>query len=204
MFKLIRLGTALLFASACSAQSYDLISLGAATFTRPSIGVQVKNNGSAVMQASKASESIGGGFSVWRGRYGLCTLYEWSPTDSKLSTVSNRTLTIWGIDRHEVAFLAMERFFIGHHFAPYAGAGPMGTVLWGGDSGPSFSGFDGQLGLALSGGTDVWLTRRMAIRLGLQADFLKASTFSDQTYIASQTQMLEPQAGLVWHFFKGE
>ncbi|MFZ0745264.1 MAG: hypothetical protein WAM85_12715, partial [Terracidiphilus sp.] len=121
----------LLPAAACAAQN-DFLLIGTGNLTKPSTGTF--NDGSTIRQSSRGAAGIGVGYESWWGNFGAGVLYTQTPTDSKLSTLTGRVLTIWPIKRYEFAFLAEKRFGATRRVSPYIGAGPMGTALWGGSS----------------------------------------------------------------------
>ncbi|MFZ0746300.1 MAG: hypothetical protein WAM85_17965 [Terracidiphilus sp.] len=192
----------LLSAAGCAAQN-DFLLIGTGNLTKPSTGVF--NSGTTIRQSSRGAAGIGVGYERWWGNFGAGVQYTQTPTDSKLSTLTGRVLTAWPIERYEFAVLAEKKFLAARRVSPYVGAGPMGTALWGGsasDKQPGgCSGGDEQIGLAFASGIKLDVSPRLSIRSGVVLDFIKASTFGDQTYRASHTLMVEPQGvGLMWRF----
>lgn len=192
----------LLPAAACATQN-DFLLMGTGNLTKPSIGVF--NSGNTIRQSSRGAAGFGVGYERWWGNFGAVVLYTQTPTNSKLSSLNGTVLDIWPIKRYEFAVLAERKFRATRRVSPYIGAGPMSTALWGGsasDKQPGgCSGGDEQIGVALASGINLAVRPRLSIRSGVVVDFLKASTFGDRTYRASNTLMVEPQgAGLMWRF----
>jgi hypothetical protein len=186
-----------------TAAQNDFFLMGTGNLTKPSIGVF--DSGYAIRQSSRGAAGFGVGYERWWGNFGAGVLYTQTSTNSKLSSLKGTVLDIWPIKRYEFAVLAEERFRATRRVSPYIGAGPMGIALWGGNASDKqpggCSGGDGQIGVALASGINLAVSPRLSIRSGVVVDFIKASTFSDQTYRASSTFMVEPQGvGLMWRF----
>ncbi len=176
----------------------QLAAFTVADFTRPSPGQFVSgwNAGTKITQTSRA----GVGQSL-EYRYALLAnssvglLYSRTPTDSKL-IVPSSSPDIWPITRNEFDLLFTHRTKPLEHgiFSPYGSAGAGAIVL---DGGKSESGLDGQFAWVAGGGADFRISRRISLRIGLTADILRASTYSDPTYRSSWTVMAEPKIGFV-------
>lgn len=191
----------LLRAGACAAQN-DFLLIGTGNLTKSSTGVF--DSGVTIRQSSRGAAGLGAGYERWWGNFGAGVLYTQTPTNSKLSSLAGTTLTIWPIKRYEFAILAERKFRTTRWASPYVGAGPMGTVLWGGgapDKQHGCSGGDGQIGMALTSGINLAISPRLSIRSGVVLDFIKASNYSSWNYRSSYTFMIEPQGiGLMWKF----
>jgi hypothetical protein len=182
-------------ASDCKAQNQDVVLLATGNFTKTTTGTS--DSGYRVYQSSRAAAGGGIGYEHWWKNNGVSALYSQTPTNSKLmSTTGQGKPDIWSLERYEWAILYKRKFYSSSRISPYVGSGGMGTILDGGKA----SGYDKQFGVAVTSGIDLRLTPRFAARSGVMLDFIKASTFSDKTYSAEQTIMVEPHLGLVWKF----
>lgn len=132
-----------------------------------------------------------------RGRNFGGMLFSDTPTNATLYLPGSKPFT-WSIRRYEFDALWTHEFAqVRRRAVPYITSGAGAIVL---DGGASESGLDRQAALVAGAGSDLMLTRRITMRLGFTVDALKASTYSDRHYRASDTVMVEPRIGFVWGF----
>ena len=186
------------------AQKNEIQLFGTGHFTEPSLGEF--SNTSVIRQFSRTSAGAGAEYVRWWRNNGMQTSYSWTPTDSKLESLSKQTLVIWPIQRSEVTLMYQHRFMNKKKVNPYVGVGGMGTILWGGacpHHTDTCSGLDGQWGVAVKGAVGYQLTKQLEVQTGFQAESVKASTFGDPSYSSSLTAMIEPRLGISYRFSKG-
>lgn len=122
-------------------------------------------------------------------------LFSDTPTNATLY-IAGMKPSSWFIHRYEFDFLWTRQFVWLHGRAlPYVSGGTGAILL----NGHKDSGWDGQGAIVGGAGTDAKLFRMITLRAGFTVDSLKASTYSDHYYRASQTLMVEPRIGLVWN-----
>jgi hypothetical protein len=176
----------------------ELATSAVASFTRPSPGEFVSgwNAGTRITQASRAGVGQSLEYRYFlRGNSSAGLLYSRTPTDSKL-IVPGSPLNIWPLSRNEFDLLFTRRLRPLAHgiLLPYGAAGGGAIVL---NGGASESGLDRQAAFVAAGGGDIRVSRQLRLRIGLTADILKASTYSDPTYRSSWTVMAQPKVGFV-------
>jgi hypothetical protein len=194
----------------------DVAVLGAANITKSSTGHVVSggNAGWVDNQSSGSGEGASAEYDHWWRNNGLSVAYTRTPTTSVLvppgpvnvvwlAVPANSTFLSpngrdvkWDLTRNEMNVLFARRFRAQRWISPRVMAGLSSILLNGGKA----SGWDHQFGPVIAAGNDVRLSSRLAFRCEFLANFLRASNFSDTTYSAGHTVMIEPRFGLVWKF----
>jgi hypothetical protein len=184
----------------CRAQSErnQLAVFTVADFTKPSPGEFVSgwNAGTHIVQTNRAGIGQSLEYRRWLwGSNGGSLVYTRTPTDSKLSLPGN-AFDIWPITRSEFDLLFTRQLthLASRRFSPYGQAGAGAIVL---NGGKTESGLDRQFAYVAGAGADFKMPWRARLRIGFTTDFLKASTYSDQTYRSSWTAMVSPRIGFV-------
>lgn len=159
-------------------------------FTKRTLGQTM--SGFPADQSSRAAAGLSLEYSQWRGNNAASISYTISPTDSKIIH-HNGFHDQWAITRNEIDVTWTRRLRSGR-FEPFIKAG-FGAILL---NGAMASGLDRQFALVTGVGADLQISPKLALRYGVNMDFLRASNFSDTTYAGARTFIVEPRLGLVW------
>lgn len=204
--------------SLCRAQTgNDVALLGAFNMTRPSTGefVSGPSEGDVYNQTSRSSFGVSAEYQHWWSKNGFVFAYSRTPTDSTLVAAGSppvkwqvaspmQSLLIspdgqdakWKLSRHEFNILYARRFRTSWKNSPRLMAGITPILLDGGKA----SGFDHQFALVAGAANDFRISSRLSLRCEFLANFLRASNFSDNTYVGGHTVMFESRLGPVFHF----
>ena len=185
--------------------SSDLSAVGLTQFTRPALGL-ANYGATPTMQSSKVSYGGSVEYRHWFGDNGFAATYSVVASDANFWSPSAR----WqmSLTRHEGTFSYVRRFFRYSRFSPYVSLGAGGFVTHGGLGWKlngnwiphDYLGIDGQFKLRGGVGFDLWRTRHFGVRTSYVAHWFRAPNFSDVTYHAARTFIVEPQIGFTWAF----
>lgn len=185
--------------------SSELSASGIAQFTRPGLGL-ANYGATPTMQSSK--DSFGGSveYRHWFGNNGFAATYSAVASDANFWS----PIVTWkmSLTRHEGALSYVRRFFPYSRLNPYMAVGAGGFVTHGGvgwrQNGiwipRDYLGVDGQFEVRAALGFDLWHTRHFGVRTSYVAHWFRAPNFSDASYHAARTFIVEPQIGFTWAF----
>jgi hypothetical protein len=203
--------------SLCRAQTgNDVALLGAFNMTRPSAGqfVSGPSAGDVYNQTSRSAFGVSAEYQRWWSKNGFVFAYSRTPTDSTLLAADSppvrwqlipaQSLLIspdgqdakWKLSRNEFNILYARRFRSSWRNSPRLMAGVTPILLNGGKA----SGFDHQFAPVVGAANDFRISTRLSLRCEFFANFLRASNFSDNTYVAGHTVMFESRFGPVFRF----
>jgi hypothetical protein len=193
----------------------DIAVLGVSNMTQPSTGLSMAGGTAGLEFEQSSASGLGEAaeYEHWWSKNGFVFGYTRTPTNSALITGSspasgawlalpadgilispNHLDVKWKLARNEFNTLYARRFRERRRNTPKVMGGLTSILLDGGKA----SGLDQQFAAVVGAGNDYRLSSRLVLRCEFLASFLRASNFSDPTYQASRTIMLETRWGLVW------
>jgi hypothetical protein len=185
--------------------SSELSASGIAQFTRPALGLS-QYGAAPTMQSSK--DSYGGSveYRHWFGNNGIEATYSAVASDAHFWS----PIVTWkmSLTRHEGTISYVRRFFRNSRLNPDVSLGAGGFITHGGFGWrlngrwipQGYLGVDGQFEVRGGAGVDVWRTRHFGIRTSYVAHWFRLPNFSDASYHAARTFIVEPQIGITWAF----
>ena len=201
----ILLNLSLALAADDERSSSELSATGVTQFTQPGLGL-ANFGATPTMQSSKVSYGGSVEYRHWFGNNGFAATYSVVASDANFWSPS----TNWqmSLTRHEGAISYVRRFFPYSRLKPYVSLGAGGFVTHGGLGWRlngqwiprDYLGIDGQFELRGGVGFDMWRTRHFAIRTSYVVHWFRAPNFSDASYHAARTFIVEPQIGFTWAF----
>ena len=171
--------------------------------------------GRSYYQSSRSDFGASIQYDHWWGKNGLLVAFARTPTDSTLVAAVPQTLhwgapsrdnaltfssngldVKWDLMRYEFTVLYARRFLRPSKISPHVLGGITTILLDGGKP----TGWDHQFAPAVGAGSDFRVTARVSFRCVFLANFLRASNYSDSTYMGGRTIMLESRFGPVFTF----
>lgn len=131
---------------------------------------------------SSQKSSFGGGIEYDRWltpSLAVGAMYEQNPSDGKLLEGTGREWSIWPQMRREILGVAT-REFTGRKVSPYVQAGA-GALLTDEDGGNAGAGWSHSFAIVAAGGTDYWISPKMAFRAGSTVLATKTGCYNDPT-----------------------
>lgn len=185
--------------------SSELSANGLTQFTRPELGLA--NYGAApTMQSSKVSFGGSVEYRHWFGRNGFAATYSVVASDANFWSPS----ATWqmSLTRHEGTLSYVRRFVLRSRLNPYVSVGAGGFVTHGGLGWKlngiwiphDYLGVDGQFEVRGGVGFDLWRSRHFGVRTSYIVHWFRAPNFSDASFHAARTFIVEPQIGFTWAF----